>query len=75
MRSNSGIDGGFSFVFRRRDLEGMDLHEIATVPYRSPAGRKPAADRPGDIGTLTTRDTARALGIPVRRVRMAVDEG
>lgn len=73
--SGPGIDSGVTFVFRRCDLEGVDLVEVATTPYRSPAGRKRLADRPYAESILSTRDCAQALGIPARLVRSVVHEG
>lgn len=73
--SGPGFDSGVTFVFRRCDLEGVDFIEVATTPYRSPAGRKRLADRPSAESTLSTRDCASALGIPVRLVRSVVHEG
>ena len=73
--SGPGIDSGVTFVFRRCDLEGIDLVEVATTPYRSPAGRKRLADRPSAESILSTPDCAKALGIPVRLVRSVVHEG
>lgn len=38
--SGPGIDQGVTFVFRRSDVDKLDLQRVLSDPYQSPAGRK-----------------------------------
>lgn len=75
--SGPGLDGGATFIFRRGDLEGMDLVTVLSGTYRSPAGRKKHADAPSSPAPdrQTGRDAARALGISLRKLREVVRQG
>lgn len=75
--SGPGIDGGATFIFRRGDLDGVDLASVLSSAYHSPAGRKKRVDTPSStaLDQQTGRDAARALGISMRKLREVVRQG
>lgn len=73
--SGPGIDGGATFLFRRGDLDGVDLGAIVSTPYRSPAGRKAGETKRKFEREMNMRDTAAVLGISARQLGPVVSEG
>lgn len=75
--SGPGIDGGVTFLFMRDDVERIDLHQVLTQSYQSPAGRKRRADGESSrmIELLSSSEVARELGVSVRQLRDIVQHG
>jgi len=73
--SGPGIDGGISFVFRRAEVVRIDLAAIYSVPYCSPAGRKPLNHQVALPETLSQKAAAEMLGIRVADIRVVVANG
>lgn len=72
--SGPGIDGGLTYLFRREDVVGLDLQQIAAGDYRSPAGRKPASTRTESVD-VPWSTAAEMLGVSNRAMRKVVAEG
>jgi hypothetical protein len=73
--SGPGIDGGISFVFRRAEVDQIDLAMVCSAPYCSPAGRKSRAHHAAQSGMLSQTVAAEMLGIRAIDIRATVANG
>jgi len=72
--SGPDIDGGVSYLFHREDLANINISQVLSAPYKSPAGRKKHST--GPIAPLdgfqSSQEAAEHLGISVRQLREVV---
>jgi hypothetical protein len=68
------VDGGLTYLFRRKDIEKLDLRQVvATTDYATNSGRRP---RPiSDARCLDGTATAKALGVSIQRLGQFEETG
>lgn len=71
--SGPGIDAGVTYLFRRSQIEAIDLADLLAEPYSSPAGRRRKACR--TEAQLMSREVAEQLGLPTTAIRELVRDG
>ena len=71
--SGPGIDAGVTFLFRRSDVEAVDLAKLLAEPYFSPAGRR----RREVIANarMTSSEAAAELDLPTKAIGELVRDG
>ena len=72
--SGPDVDGGITYVFKRRHLAQFDLASVLHGPYRSRAGRK-AGGTIVQADFMSSRECAAVLDISVRQLREVVRGG
>ena len=72
--SGPGIDSAPTYLFRRSDVDALELRVLALAEYASPAGRK-KRDRAPEISPLTVAGAARRLAISDADVRKLARSG
>ena len=73
--SGPGIDGGVTYLFRRADIECIDLASVLTGPYHSPAGRRRGYEEAFSAVLWDGRQTAEHLALSVRKLREVIRGG
>ena len=68
--SGPGIDGGLTYLFRRVDLESLDLRSVfAMSGYPTRAGRnKGDPEKPRRLGCISISEAAVRLGVPYQAI-------
>lgn len=71
--SGPGIDGGFTYLFRRDDLRPIDMATVLTGPYQSPAGRKmKSVSTTTKSSVFTASELATLLNVQNRQLRQLI---
>jgi hypothetical protein len=73
--SGPGIDGGVTYLFRRGDVDRVDLTSVLSAAYRSLAGRKRGSQLATVPALWNGRQTAEHLELSERRLREIVRTG
>jgi hypothetical protein len=71
------VDGGLIYLFRRNDIDKLDLLQVAaTTHYATNSGRRPKPAKSTSLSRcLDGKETARALGVSVQRLTQFEDAG
>jgi hypothetical protein len=73
--SGPEIDGVSTYVFRRSDVDSLDMKAVIDTPYVSPAGRKKKTERLALDTFLSRRQAVAALNLHSRQLRIVVKDG
>lgn len=73
--SGPDVDGGITYVFKRRQLAQIELVSALNGSYRSRAGRKSGGTVAGQADFMSSRECAAVLDISVRQLREVVRGG